>query len=434
MNVRDDLDPPGEDVGRRLGSWMDETAPSHVPVGVVADALDRTRTVRQRPAIFVRTGIGRGSVFPAGDVRRGGRALPVLPVVATAIVALIGGLLLGRALGNRPGAGSSPAGSAGSSPTSSASSSPSIQVVRPGYGQAAALLADGRVLVVGIQETETWDPSTGDFTATGQMIAPRQRPLVNVLLNGRVLIMGGSGLASAELFDPATGRFSSTGSMSGVRPECHCGIRFLVLTHASSVLLTDGRVFVSGGSASAELYDPATGRFTTTPPVPCDASRGALTALRDGRVLVLCLNSGDVIGKGALYDPVSNAFAMTGPRTTSNMRTATLLADGRVLIAGDGLQASAQFTEIYDPATNMYRRLDAALNPTAPVAVRLIDGRVLFVESQTGADHVFSPASRAFLPVDLGVAGQTATVLDDGRVLILDGAEDGKLIDPSAFP
>jgi hypothetical protein len=59
------------------------------------------------------------------------------------------------------------------------------------------------------------------------------------------------GLASAEVYDPATGKFSLTGSMSTAR------------NGHTATLVADGRVLIAGGGndtsaylASAELYQP----------------------------------------------------------------------------------------------------------------------------------------------------------------------------------
>jgi hypothetical protein len=67
-----------------------------------------------------------------------------------------------------------------------------------------------------------------------------------------VLVAGGqSGIASAELYNPGTGTWSTTGSMTTARFE------------HTATLLPDGRVLVAGGASSAgpatataEIYTP----------------------------------------------------------------------------------------------------------------------------------------------------------------------------------
>jgi WD40 repeat protein len=76
-----------------------------------------------------------------------------------------------------------------------------------------------------------------------------------LLQSGQVLVAGG-GTSAAQLYNPATNAWKATGSMSTARQD------------AVAALLPDGDVLVTGGAtpagggslASAELYDPATGK------------------------------------------------------------------------------------------------------------------------------------------------------------------------------
>ncbi len=105
------------------------------------------------------------------------------------------------------------------------------------------------------------------FAPTGEMVNARSGHQAAMLDDGSVLIVGGIGpdeliLADAEIFDPAAGVFAETDSMRFPR------------TVAAISVLPDGRVLVTGGNQSldifqpepaptAEIFDPVTARFST---------------------------------------------------------------------------------------------------------------------------------------------------------------------------
>ena len=77
------------------------------------------------------------------------------------------------------------------------------------------------------------------------------------------------------------------------------------------------------------------------------------TLLPDGRVLVTgsYINSGESRASAELYDPTSGRWTATGSMDLGrDGRTATLLPDGRVLVAGDYNYESRASAELYDPA------------------------------------------------------------------------------------
>jgi hypothetical protein len=109
-----------------------------------------------------------------------------------------------------------------------------------------------------------------------------------------------------------------------------------------------------------------------------------------------------------------------------------------VLVTGGGAQGFAIATaEIFDPATETFIETGSMLRPrSGHAAVLLDDGRVLLIGgagSDSGPDaELFDPATGQFtaaepMPLPPGGSfggGQNATVLSDGRVLILEAFDE----------
>jgi hypothetical protein len=229
------------------------------------------------------------------------------------------------------------------------------------------LLNDGRVLIVGGGETNTaelYDPATGKFRRTGSMAGIRYFHTATLLADGRVLVVGGrtrgtssdgapeDDVASAEVYDPTTGKFSSTGSMSTPREG------------DTATLLPDGRVLVAGGSSmtgasasmpsSAELYDPAIGKFSATGSMISGRQNHTATLLTNGLVLVAggaTSSESSPISSVELYDPATGTFSQIGLLLkNAGAMSATMLADGRVLLLGsDTWNSGPPSAELYRP-------------------------------------------------------------------------------------
>jgi hypothetical protein len=241
----------------------------------------------------------------------------------------------------------------------------------------AVNLNDATVLVVGGMATnaggvsvqsnvaELYRMSNRTFMATGSMAQPRSMHTSTLLRDGRVLVVGGTdlsdgfnNLATAEIYDPLTGKFTATGSMAQGRAG------------HTATLLADGRVLITGGFgggtlplASAEIYDPATGKFTPTGSMTVARMGHTATLLAGGTVLVTggADSMSNVVSSAEIYDPISGTFhAIASMTTAREWHTATTLGDDRVLIVGGvkggsslGIFAVAT-AEIYDPGTSRF--------------------------------------------------------------------------------
>ncbi|HZD95538.1 MAG TPA: kelch repeat-containing protein [Candidatus Sulfotelmatobacter sp.] len=315
------------------------------------------------------------------------------------------------------------------------------------FSHTATLLNNGKVLVAGgmnrngvwLDSAEIYDPVSGRFAPTAKMLGARAGATATLLANGKVLVAGGNdgsgkSLASAEIYDPGTGSFSGTGSMTMPRG------------HAVAVQLKTGKILIAGGSAegddeqltTAELYDPTTGRFTRTGSMHQRRSCFTAAVLKNGRVLVAGGLGGGrypnhkVEATAEIYDPETERFIETGSMEFPRFKQGSaLLPDGRVLIAGGsneiGRQITYSSTEIFDPQTGKFSSGPQMKLPRYKLTsgvVALNDGRILLAG---GAEHpeIYDPARSLFIQLSGdsldGFLFSTATVLHDGRVLLVNG-------------
>lgn len=305
------------------------------------------------------------------------------------------------------------------------------------WGHTATLLEDGRVLIVGGQETpsrkldtaEIFDPSTGLWSSAGSMAEKRSSGHRAILLaDGRVLVLGENDDASAEIYDPSTGEWSSAGVMLEAR------------NWASATLLEDGRVLVAGGSDatkagveeldSAEIYDPSTGEWTDTASME-QVHAGHSAAVVDGKVLV--------VGKylAELYDPSTGTWSSAGKpvRERALGATVNVLSDGRVLVTGgqfqqggwSGVVVPVRTVETYNPSTGVWAETSSMSEARENhPSVQLDDGTVMILGDR--ATEIYDPATDEWTSTGNMKRSRgelsTATLLRDGRVLIVGGKHD----------
>jgi len=229
------------------------------------------------------------------------------------------------------------------------------------------------------------------------------------------------------------------------------------LSKYTLTLLASGEALAAAGcndffcntpSRGSSTYDPATGVWTPAGDLIGNRMSHAATLLANGKVLV---SGGCVVSTGCpgintaeLYDPNTRGWtatmSMLGPRRS---HASTRLQDGRVLVTGGIGRCDAQVcvtlpgAELYDPQSGQWA--SAASMPQGRIghsATLLQDGRVLVVGGCTGTGLpcgtlgaiVYDPASNSWSNtggLQTPRTEHTAVALPSGEVVVAGGLNNG---------
>ena len=282
-----------------------------------------------------------------------------------------------------------------------------------------------------LNTAEFFEPKTGNFVGVfDAMTSTRSEHTATLLDDGTVLLVGGvdqngAALASAEIFDPRTQTFIPTlGSLTVARFD-----HTATLIHCKGCDF-DGDVLIAGGfnNASnsinfAELYVPANKSFS--PPRLMNAARAlqSATELDDGSVLIaggvdnnvsntfVTLNSAEVFEVNASattpagsFVPVGNMADMRAGAAAQEIRIGgnpqILITFGGTADFNGAFFSSLGSSARYDPGTMSFKA--GPVSPTNSAC------------SNTNINPDQCAVTRA---------AHTATVLKDGRLLIVGGYE-----------
>lgn len=230
-----------------------------------------------------------------------------------------------------------------------------------------------------------------------------------LLGNGKVIVAGGldktppeiPAITTAELYDPATKRWSVTGPLQTPRWSL------------DAITLASGKALFAGGAtafkvpatvATAEVFDPATESFSYTANNLSVARHSfGITLIHDGKVFITGGNTAgnNLGGTGVtavdIYDPATNRFSPAAPMNSGrSLHAQVTLGDGRVVVIG-GAQNDA---EVFDPTTNKWtiskNTLPTTLKDTK--AFELYNGKVFVAGGQNTVDGVTTDATWFFDP------------------------------------
>ena len=320
----------------------------------------------------------------------------------------------------------------------------------------AVVLGDGTVVVMGgsagqangaVSATEALDPAAGIWGPRGNLIAPRRDQAAVALAGNRALVVGGAdaqgrSMSSAELLD--TKATQPPPSLSAVSPNVVAAGGGAAVTITGSGFFGPG-VVVHLGAVDVSLRDQDVSDTTivvTAPPQPrgsvaVSVSRGAATSAPTPAGLLRYTDEG---------------WSSAAPLDVERTRHTATLIDGtrcrvarppdgcsKVLVVGGFNKPSAvsagEVTAgavLFDPRTGRWTAT-GSLNQarSGHTATLLGDGSVLVVG---GADaqgralataEVYDPVTGSWtttLPMAQPRLQHTATVLGDGRVLVAGGA------------
>ena len=318
----------------------------------------------------------------------------------------------------------------------------------------AILLSNGYVLAAGgtanngvLASSELYNPGSGAWSYTGNMNVGRVSAQAVLLGNGTVLVMGGcinndclsSTTSSAEIYNPANGTWTLTGSMGKGRAE------FV------AALLPNGKVLVAGGctaynlngctsvTATAEIYNPATGLWSSAGSMRAARMAMSGTQLPNGKVLIAGgqTAAADALSSAELYDPVAKTFSLTGRMITPRSdHSGTLLSNGLVLMAGgenvNGVSTAK--AELYNPATGAFaatanmpatrQEQKAALLPSGYVVVSGGNRVTLSGTTVLATCVLYNPGTGTWTTTTSlknARVDHTSTVLANGKVLDVGG-------------
>jgi hypothetical protein len=292
------------------------------------------------------------------------------------------------------------------------------------FAKMLTLVPAASIVLVAITATPA-QAGSGGFNVTGSMNVARMGHTATLLQSGEVLVTGGlnytdSYLASAELYNPSTGKWTLTGSMTSSR-----------IGH-NTVLLQNGEVLVAGGTnasipsgscaslASAELYNPSTGTWTATGSMTIGRTGFALTVLPNGEALAAGGSDCGVLSSAELYNPATGTWTATGSMTSGSQGPGAVpLQNGHVF--------ETYNINLYNPSTGTWTGPAPFQHRTYPF-VLLPNGNVFLGGGGIFGDELYNPSTAQMTnipPTPCATSKQdcesAGALLNTGMILVAGG-------------
>ncbi|GAA4726844.1 S8 family serine peptidase [Phytohabitans rumicis] len=230
----------------------------------------------------------------------------------------------------------------------------------------AATVVDGKVYSLGGGATGTerlvyrYDPAANAWTKLADLPSARSKAAA-ATVNGKIYVFGGwdeAGVpvASVDVYDPASGAWSTVPGATNPAPRA-----------ATGVAVAGGRVYLVGGcvdgsctdAADLVVFNPATGTFATRTAYPHLSSYMSCGGI-GGKVYCAGGASSVAHRDAYAYDPVTNRWTRLADLPFDLWASQFSTASGLLVIAGgvtNGLSTITNRAAAYDPTANAWRVL-----------------------------------------------------------------------------
>lgn len=226
------------------------------------------------------------------------------------------------------------------------------------------------------------------------------------VLDGRLHFLGGcagnAAFAEMSAFDFLSGQWEERVPMATAR-------------YGAATAVLDGKIYVAGGGSiegdgtlvdlpgSFEVFDPATGEWTTLPRLPTERLFAAGAAV-DGRFFVIGgQNSAGTVfyDDVEIYDPKTGLWASGASLSSARAPGGGAVLEGRIVVVGGRTLAGASDTvELYDPHADEWTVGPAAISPRSFVHPGVV-GSKLYAAGGIGAPGAPLVAVEGLIPVDV---------------------------------
>ncbi len=304
-------------------------------------------------------------------------------------------------------------------------------------------LDNGKILVIGgsssdfyadtnIVGCEIFDPNNETWTEVAPMLNRRTAHFSVKLSNGNILVCGGKYpigsskymYKKCEIYFPKKNEWMETDSMKIQRIE------------AEIVKLNDGRILVIGGrtmfgegpaaeegaTETCEIYNPETGKWKLTNSLSMKRTGHSAVLLSNGKVLVSGGNwwGGPEEASCEIFDLSTETWGIVTPMNIGrNYHNSILLDNNKVMVIG----GNNKTCEVYDYLTDLWSYV-APQKILSHETVKMLDGRVLTITSGDSLAQIYNYSKDEWTvsnPLPTKILVGKLEPLNDGRVLLIGG-------------